>query len=103
MAAVVTRYRGAIGLQRDRAFGEFLTKTGQPTNLLAKAQANLGLSTPAGSPVLTANLPATPVIGQMAQVSDGVPALAWGAALAGTGTTPYLVWWNGTAWTVIGH
>jgi hypothetical protein len=98
--ALPTRYRGAIKLQRDRCFSEFLTRTGQPTALLQKAQANLGL---AGAGVLTASLPATPYVGQMAVVTDGVPALAWGAALSGTGTTPYLVWYNGSSWTVIGH
>jgi len=43
MAAPIP-YRGAIKLQRDRCFSEFLTKTGQPTALLAKAQSNLGLT-----------------------------------------------------------
>jgi len=41
--AVPIRYKGAIKLQRDRTFSEFLTPLGAPTNLLAKAQYNLGI------------------------------------------------------------
>jgi len=92
-------YRGAIKLQRDRCFSEFLTKTGKPTSLLTKAQANLGI-TPASSTF--ANLPTGAAPGTEAFVTDGGVGLAWGAPVTGGGTTPYLVAWNGTAWTVIG-
>lgn len=44
------------------------------------------------------------VAGQLAYVSDGDAALAWGDTVvnSGAGATPYLVWFNGTAWTVAG-
>ncbi len=49
-----------------------------------------------------AALPA--VLGTQASVSDGDPALAWGATVVntGAGTTKYLVWYNGAAWKVVG-
>ena len=42
--------------------------------------------------------------GQTAIVKDGDSGLAWGATVVntGAGATTYLVWHNGTAWTVIG-
>lgn len=49
-------------------------------------------------------LPATPVLGMMAVVNDGDALLAWGDPVvnSGGGATPYAVWYNGTAWTVVG-
>ena len=47
-------------------------------------------------------LPASPVTGQLAAVTDGAASLAWGATVTGGGSTTYLVWWNGTNWTVTG-
>jgi hypothetical protein len=40
--------------------------------------------------------------GAIASVSDGSAALAWGATVTGGGATPYLVYCNGTNWTVAG-
>lgn len=50
-----------------------------------------------------ATLP-TAVIGKMARVTDGDASLAWGATVinSGAGATSYLVWYNGTSWTVVG-
>lgn len=50
-----------------------------------------------------AGLP-TGVLGAMARVTDGTASLAWGATVTGGGggTTQYLVWYNGTNWTVMG-
>jgi len=50
------------------------------------------------------NLPAGVGVGQLALVSDGDASLAWGDTVvnSGSGATPYLCWYNGTAWTVIG-
>ena len=55
-------------------------------------------------PFLVADLPAAGVIGRFAHVTDGDTALAWGATVvnSGSGATPYLVWDNGTNWTVVG-
>jgi hypothetical protein len=55
-----------------------------------------------GTTVALAQLPASPAVGQTATVTDGAPALAWGATVTAGGTAKYLVWWNGAAWTVIG-
>jgi hypothetical protein len=49
-----------------------------------------------------ATLPSSPSIGSMANVTDGTSGLAWGATVTGGHSTPYLVWWNGTNWTVVG-
>lgn len=55
-----------------------------------------------GSSSLTvATLPAG-VIGRINNVTDGAASLAWGATVTGGGSTKYLVWYNGSAWTVIG-
>lgn len=50
-----------------------------------------------------ATLPAG-TAGQVAYVTDGDPSLAWGATAAnsGAGATKYLVWFNGSAWKVVG-
>lgn len=54
-------------------------------------------------PYIVAELPATPV-SLTARVTDGDSGLAWGATVinSGGGSTPYLVWYNGTNWTVVG-
>ena len=48
-----------------------------------------------------ATLP-TAVAGMVAYVTDGTAALAWGATVTGGSATKYLVWYNGTNWTVVG-
>jgi hypothetical protein len=51
-----------------------------------------------------ANLPGSPTTGQVATITDGDASLAWGATAvnSGAGATKYLVWYNGTNWTVVG-
>jgi hypothetical protein len=53
---------------------------------------------------LVASLPTAGIIGRFAYVTDADDDLAWGDALDDTGSndTPYLVWDNGTDWTVVG-
>jgi len=41
--------------------------------------------------------------GTICHVTDGAVGLAWGAIVTGGGTTHYLVWYNGTNWTVVGQ
>lgn len=50
-----------------------------------------------------AGLPAG-TVGQVARITDGDAALAWGATAvnSGAGATPYLCWYNGTNWTIMG-
>jgi hypothetical protein len=50
-----------------------------------------------------AGLPAG-TVGQIARITDGDAALAHGATAvnSGAGATPYLVWYNGTNWTILG-
>ena len=55
-----------------------------------------------GGVVTVANLPGSPSKGQTATVTDGTAALAWGAIVTGGGATTYLVFYNGTNWTVAG-
>lgn len=50
----------------------------------------------------TAGTLPTGIVGMMARVTDGVAGLAWGATITGGGSTNYLVWYNGTNWTVAG-
>ena len=50
------------------------------------------------------SLPSTPVVGMIARVTDGDSGLTFGQTVVNTGGggTPYLCWYNGTNWTVIG-
>lgn len=59
-------------------------------------------SYPTAAPVAVSALPASPTLGMMASVNDGADALAWGDVVTGGGSVEYLVWFNGTAWTVVG-
>jgi len=61
-----------------------------------------GVVTAAASTVAT--LPGSPVTGMLAYVSDASSAaLAWGAAIGtGGGANKYLVWYNGSQWSVYG-
>lgn len=49
-----------------------------------------------------ATLPSTPTEGMLVYVTDGTSSLAWGATVTGGHSTQYLVWYNGTNWTVMG-
>jgi hypothetical protein len=51
--------------------------------------------------VTVANLPGSPVVGQLAQVTDSTTT-TWGATIAGTGGNVVLAWFNGVHWTVVG-
>ena len=46
----------------------------------------------------------TPATGDVVYVTDADSGLAWGATAvnSGSGATSYLVWYNGTNWTVVG-
>lgn len=71
------------------------------TTLLSKFL--VGLS---GNYVLTAEvafaaLPAAPIVGMLANVSDSNTA-TWGATVAAGGTNHILARYNGTNWTVVG-
>jgi hypothetical protein len=56
------------------------------------------------SGLTVATLPASPVVGDIARVTDGDSGLTFGNTVVntGAGATPYLCWYNGTNWTVIG-
>ena len=49
-------------------------------------------------------LPTSPTarVGNITRVTDGAASLTWGATVTGGGTAQYLVWYNGTKWTVLG-
>lgn len=96
--------------------GRWLGASASLTNVIALAYGNNNLAldfgftnsacwTFAAPPVVPSfvvgSLP-TGVTGAMAQVTDGTAGLAWGATVTGGHTTKYLVWYNGTNWTVMG-
>lgn len=49
-----------------------------------------------------ATLPVSPITGQQAVITDGVSNMTWGSTLTGGSSTKYLVWYNGSTWTVLG-
>lgn len=51
--------------------------------------------------VAFADLPAVPVAGMMAYVTDS-DTVVWGATIVGGSTDKVLAWFNGTNWTVAG-
>jgi len=55
----------------------------------------------ARTPVLFADLPATPEEGWQVPVTDSNTA-TWGATIAGGGANNVLAYYNGTNWTVMG-
>ena len=67
--------------------------------------ARLALDTTGSVRVVTgltvAALPATPTVGMIARVTDATAPVV-GVTVAGGGAAAALVWYNGTAWTVIG-
>jgi len=77
--------------------GTFFGNNGAPT-------ADPGANRILLNPTTVASLPAasSTLKGAMACVSDGTGALAWGATVTGGASTPYLVFCNGTNWTVMG-
>ena len=79
----------------------FPIQLGEDLTDIASALTTLKVSVP----TTIVNLPGAPATGQIAAVSDGDPGLAWGAIVvnSGAGATKYLVWYNGTNWTVIGE
>jgi len=49
-----------------------------------------------------ATLPSSPSAGTIARITDGASGASWGTSPSGGHSTPYLCWFNGTAWTIIG-
>jgi hypothetical protein len=106
--------QGSVGanlnLGRENTTGEFVmttggTSIGSGTEILridtsSNVQAN---SFEASNGYTVAGLPAG-TVGQIARITDGDAALAHGATAvnSGAGATPYLVWYNGTNWTILG-
>ena len=56
------------------------------------------------TPVYTVSTLPSGTEGQTARITDGDGSLAWGATAVNTGggATPYIVWYNGTNWTILG-
>ena len=55
-------------------------------------------------PLTIAQLPASPGLASVRVISNGAAGHGFGDSVGADtpGTTKYLVWWNGAAWTVIG-
>jgi hypothetical protein len=100
---VAVALTGAELVEIVQAGGSYRTTTGAIA-ALAALSGGAGLITGiALSPILISALPAAPLAGMFAYISNGAAGLAWGAvATTTTGSTPYLVWYNGTSWTVVG-
>jgi hypothetical protein len=96
-------------LGRENTSGDFKVITGSSflgggteifrVDTSSKASAN---SFEVAEAYTVATLPAG-TVGQIARVTDGDTGLAWGdTVVSGSPATPYLVWYNGTNWTVMG-
>lgn len=85
------------------AFDNTLSRDGtQPNTMNSNLDMNgFQLLNVGATSVIVASLP-TGSLGRLATVSDGTAGLAWGATVTGGGSTKYLVWYNGSVWTVIG-
>ncbi len=66
---------------------------------------NLNTGTITYIPTTIAGLPGAPALGQIASVSDGDSGIVVGNVVhnSGSGATTYLVWWDGTTWTVLAN
>jgi hypothetical protein len=53
-------------------------------------------------PYTFATLPAAGTVGRLAYITDGPGGALWGSNAAGGGAVKYLLWDNGTNWTVVG-
>lgn len=86
------------GLSRDSA-GVIAVGTGAAGSKAGRLAYTTGIL----QPLTVATLPAG-AAGMYAYVTDGDAGLAWGATVVntGAGATKYLVWFNGTNWTVAG-
>ena len=85
------------------AFDNTLSRDGTSPNTMG---ANLDMNgfqiLNQGNTSYTVSTLPTPVLGRVAMVTDGAASLAWGTTVTGGSTAKYLVWYNGTAWTVLG-
>lgn len=54
------------------------------------------------APTITASALTTGTNGQIIRVINAQAGYVWGDSIVATGSTTYLAWWNGSAWTVIG-
>jgi hypothetical protein len=59
------------------------------------------VQTPVLAGLTVDTLPQEPAVGTLAMVTDASVA-TWGGVAAGGGTTPCLLWFNGTDWKVLG-
>lgn len=90
---------GDVGLSRIGA-GVLGLGNGTATSIAGRLKLASGIYT---ATTIT-NLNASPTAGEVSYITDGDSSLAWGATAvnSGSGATKYLVWYNGTNWTVMG-
>lgn len=87
----------------ETAFDNTLSRDGTaPNQMLSNLDMNGFQILNQGAASFTVSTLPTPALGRMAVVTDGTASLAWGATVTGGSSTKYLVWYNGSAWTVIG-
>jgi hypothetical protein len=87
----------------ETAFDNTLSRDGSSPNQM---EANIDMNgfqilNQGASSYTVSTLP-TPVKGKLAVITDGVANLPWGAVVVGGQSTVYLVWYNGSAWTILG-
>ena|ERR1700676_539351 len=99
MARIITK--GLIGVQ-DLSLGTS-TFTRATSTGGSQVLNQINLTSLAGqlTPVLFANLPASPLAGMIAVVSNS-NTNTWGATIAGGGANIVLAFYDGTNWTVAG-
>lgn len=100
--------RGAFGFKHGDSklyyySGTETIDSGGTLGFTCDATGNFSAATVAHVATTIAGLP-SPVAGMVAYVTDGDAGLGWGATAvnSGTGGNKYLVWYNGTNWTVAG-
>jgi hypothetical protein len=101
-ASQIAAFTGAQGeLAVDITNNRVVVQDGATAGGFPAAKLSEVLTNPVPSSTV-ASLPASPVFGQIAAVTDGTSGLTWGATVTGGHSTKYLVWYNGTNWTVFG-
>jgi len=109
-SAIVTGFTDALNIAGDTMNGNLNMNSNRIYNLPTPGSntdpvrlGDLGSSLVVSTSAYTvATLPGSPTKGQVAYVTDGTSGLSWGATVTGGHSTIYLVWYNGSNWTVLG-
>jgi|SRR5581483_9465595 len=104
VVAIVAGWLGAVNSASAQTVICPITPGASTSNTLCANTAFVHKVNPAVHAFTVATLPAAASnTGMMAYVTDGTAGLSWGATVTGGHSTVYLVWSNGTNWTVVGE